>query len=158
MVPLIVTFPVARSVTGVLATFLVNHTVTPLATLMVVKFNTPSRKPPAGTLGSVAAVPLGEYVTVPSFRLTVIPVVPPGGAGVLGGKAPCAPVLPLLNVWAAAGVPARVTRAAPKRRPPRIRRIRCMILTSMLGPPSFAVCLRFSSGAEGRSLIATVAP
>jgi hypothetical protein len=69
MVPLIVTFPVVRMVTGVFVAFLVKDNVTPLERLNVVKFRTPSRKPPPGTLGSVAVVPLGEYVTTPVLRL-----------------------------------------------------------------------------------------
>src|SRR5206468_5424073 len=41
-VPAIVTLPLARSVTGVLAAFGMNFTVTPLGMLIVVKLNTPA--------------------------------------------------------------------------------------------------------------------
>lgn len=76
MVPAIVTSPLASMVTGVLAAFRVNVTVTPAGMLIVVKLSTP--------------VEGSGIVTV-------------HGVGVqVGAKAPSAPVLPLLNVCAIA--------------------------------------------------------
>jgi hypothetical protein len=88
-----VTLPVARRMTGVLAAFRVKVTVTPEGILMVVKLKTP--------FGGRASVVLLE-----------------------GLKAPSAPVLPLLKVWA---VVHAGTRRRPKRRPARVSWIRMFI-------------------------------
>ncbi|MBI3722022.1 MAG: hypothetical protein HY248_05665 [Fimbriimonas ginsengisoli] len=77
-----VTLPVASSLTGVLAAFRVNVTMTPAGIVIVVKLKMPESG--SGT------------VTV--FPLTVLP----GGTVVGGLKAPSAPVLPLLKVCASA--------------------------------------------------------
>jgi hypothetical protein len=89
------TAPVARRITGVLAAFRVNFTVTPWGITTVVALNTP-----LGGSGTVTVQGVGVHV---------------------GLNGPSAPVLPLLKVCAAAGVPARMTRATARRRPPRDR-------------------------------------
>jgi hypothetical protein len=106
VLPVIVTLPLARIVTGVFAAFLTKVRVIPVGTETVVKFKTPSAKPPAGVFGRVAVVPLGWKVTTPVFRSRTIPVVPVGG--VMGGNAPFAPVLPLEKLWADTGTAANV--------------------------------------------------
>jgi hypothetical protein len=103
MVPAIMTSPWASKMTGVLALLRVNFTVTLTGTVTEVKL----KMPLAGSATVCVQVGFGVQVVV---------------------NGPSAPVLPLLYVWARAGLTLRTDSAAA------LERI-CLILLVMTTPP-----------------------